>query len=720
MAPRIDFVQTLEGVTVYRDETRYNVYYLVPEQPRFRIDQTTRLPVFKFIKYRFPIDRPDGRKGGGYCAFDIEFAVADDKLARIKEQLQGQLNQYYAGWSNIPQVEIGSLTYLKGTARLVVAGANGAFVEKLYNPTGPSLFGNNITTYGVELTPEGATFFEQALQGKGSSTVGVEYGLTFMSRLPPINATLSFRSEQFYSFFQQVDYDWEMWASDTYRETIREQLIQSESIYENFDWGGLTDQNIKNQIRNSLLTSFEDAIQKKIVEAIPPFPADQRGVPEDIEHVTRDISNSRISSFTQNYHENMPYEQEIRPQGQLPTITSLTGPDGKPLNWADFGYEADLYDDFFKTLDVSVRVNADFNKLPIDSIEVKLQYQDEQPSEYRFMKPDDIAKFRSYTENDVWKYRYSYQVNYKGEAQIFQSEDKETDERVLTVNVDDLGVLSVDILPGDLNFAQISQAQITMQYQNGGEPIEQQYIMDQNHKEHLFQQVLFEPVKAPYTYKVKYFMQDGREFELAPREGRSPQLYISDPFSVTKTVSLRAAGNLDTVIDNIFVDLVYEDARNNYRQTHTVALSKASPFFDWSFPVIDEQGGKVGYSGSIRFKDGTIQEIGLTEATRPTILIGEIVADTLDVTIVPDLLDFSKIKLVKTSLHYQDAANSIDERKDFILKQGSQMATWSVKLKDKTKNSYTWQATYFMGDGSKRDTPEASTSDLTLILELPA
>lgn len=719
MAPRIDFVQTIENTTVYRDEIRDNVYYLLPEQPRFRIDQTTRLPVFKFIKYRFPIDRADGRKGGGYCAFDIEFTVPDDKVARIKEQLQAQLNQRYAGWLNIPQVEIANMTYLKGTARLVVAGANGTFVEKLYNPTGPSLFGNNITTYGLELTPEGATFFEEALQGKGSSTVGVEYGLTFMSRLPPINATLSFQSSQFYSFFQQIDYDWSMWGEDSYTETVREQLIQSESIHENFDWGGLTDQNIKSQIRNSLLSSFEDAIQKKIVEAIPPFPADQRGVPEDIENVTRNISNSRVSSFTQTYRENMPYEQEIRPQGQLPTITSLTGPDGKLLNWSDFGIEVDLDDEFFKTLDVSVRVNADFNKLPIDSIEVKLQYQDGQPSEFRFMKPDDIAKFRSYTENDVWKYKYSYQVNYKGESRIFQSEVKEVDERVLTVNVDDLGVLSVDILPGDLNFAQIAQAQITMQYQNGGAPLEQQYIMDQNHKEHLFQQVLFEPVKTPYTYKVKYFMQDGREFEVAPREGRSPQLYISDPFNVTKTVSLRAAGNLDTVIDTIFVDLVYEDARNNYRQTHTVALSKAVPFFDWSFPVIDEHAGKVSYSGSIRFKDGTIQQIDVTEATKPTILIGEIVADTLDVTIVPDLLDFSKIKLVKTSLHYQDVVNSIDERKDFIMKQGSQMTTWSVKLKDKAKNSYTWQATYFMGDGSKRNTAETPTSDLTLILELP-
>lgn len=195
MTPRMDLAERLPGlpdITVFPDHELEHRFYLVPEAPRFRTDPVTGQPVFKFIKYRFPIDRPDGKKGGGYCAFDVEFSVPDAQVEQAKELLQERLNRAHPGSTSVPQVEIGSLTYLRGEARLSVAGADGTFVENQFNPVGPSLYGNNVTTYGLELTPDGASFFAQAMQGQGSSTVSVEYGLDFLAQLPPIEAFLSF------------------------------------------------------------------------------------------------------------------------------------------------------------------------------------------------------------------------------------------------------------------------------------------------------------------------------------------------------------------------------------------------------------------------------------------------------------------------------------------------------------------------------------------------
>ena len=72
-------------------------------------------------------------------------------------------------------------------------------MEKVFNPGKPSLFGNKITPFKVELTDLGATFFEQALQNKGGF-VQVAYDLYGPVKLPPLKVTIWFNSTKFYEF----------------------------------------------------------------------------------------------------------------------------------------------------------------------------------------------------------------------------------------------------------------------------------------------------------------------------------------------------------------------------------------------------------------------------------------------------------------------------------------------------------------------------------------
>jgi hypothetical protein len=168
------------------------------------------------------------------------------------------------------------------------------------------------------------------------------------------------------------------------------------------------------------------------------------------------------------------------------------------------------------------------------------------------------------------------------------------------------------------------------------------------------------------------------------------------------------------------VDVTYSDAVNAYTQKKTVSLSSATPFLDWSFPVITETGGKVVYSATILYKDGTSTEIPETTATRTTIQLGDIVSDRLEVQVVPDLLDFTTVKLANVSLHYEDPANAINERADFMFKTGDQARAWKVDLKDKSKTEYHWSAKFFLVDGTHREIADATTEEMTLLLELPA
>jgi hypothetical protein len=726
----IDKVQQIEGVTVYGDDTNFALFYLVPQSPRFRLN-SDGTPAFKFLKYRFPIDRPGGKKGGGFLLFDSEFVVPEDKMPKIMETLTTQVQQEANRMGiEAPSVKIGTITYTKGEVKLFVAGSDGTFVEKLNNPGKPSLYGNNVTTFALELTQEGATFFEQAMQGKGGS-VSVVYDLWFWSKLPPITVNAWFNASKFYSFYQTIDVEWNLWSEDDYHETVREQMISSESMGTDFNWGGVTDEKIRGPIRDWATRSLEDAIERNMIKAIAPVPDDQRKLPDGIENVTRDISNTQISSFNLFYKESQTVEWNIVPQGQLQNITNLKDKDGNPLEWSDYAQEINLDDKFFRQLRVDTYVNADFQNLPIHSVEVKLLYNgkpmpnlapDAPEGEVVLRKPDEIGHFATYVDADNWKYKYSYQVNYKNESRIFQSEEVETDEGNLTIGVGDIGILSVHVSAGDINWNDVDSALVTLQYEDssaGVDLIEDQFTLTKAVPNHLTQEVIFQAMRKNYKYRVKYFMKDGKELESDGGEGRAENLFIQDPFGGRKTIGVRGVGDFANRINQVYLDLVYTDEKNTYTQTKSLALSKDTPFFDWSFPVISPTLGKVTYSGTVVFKDGTTEPVPLTIAPTDTILVPK-PGDILEITIIPDLVDWSGVRLAKVSLHYEDAGNGIDERKDFIFSpQRKDMQTWKIDQKDKTINQVTYQVIYYVGNTQKIVGP-TTTTDPTLILEVPA
>lgn len=178
----IDKVQTLEGVQVYGDDTDPSTFYLLPQTPRFRLDEQGR-PVFKFLKYRTPKKRADGSLGGGFIIFDAEFAVDDKVRDKIMATLNTQVGHTQAG----AKVKLGLIQWAKGTAKLNFVADGGALIESVTNPMSPSLFGNNITPFTMELSQNGATFFEQALQG-GGGVVQVAYQMNAWVSYPPSRA----------------------------------------------------------------------------------------------------------------------------------------------------------------------------------------------------------------------------------------------------------------------------------------------------------------------------------------------------------------------------------------------------------------------------------------------------------------------------------------------------------------------------------------------------
>lgn len=726
-----DKPQMIEGITVYGDDRSASTFYVFPNTPRFRMENG--LPIFQFLKYREAIDRPNpvnpNKKGGGFVIFDVEFVVDEDVLEKVKGKLQEQLDARFKNANPKPQVQIGQISYLRGATKIQMFDSGGALVEKVQNPGSPSLYGKMITPVTVELSPSGATLAETALKGDGG-VVQVIYDLFTPVKLPPLSVTVWFNAEKFMKFHQEVTIDWNFWGDDTYREKIEQEWRTSETGGVEIDPGTVTDQKVISAVRDWGFQTLDDAVKRMVLSDIPDVSADQRKVPDGMEKVWRDQAVRKVASFRRTFKEGQVMEWNASPRGTLPNISSLKDKDGNPLDLSKFFKTVDLNDPFFQQLNVNVTANADFQNIPIHSIDVHLDYNQgntQRVDDFHLTKPDDVGKFSTFIENKVSKYKYRYQVNYKGSDRTYKSPEVESDAKILTINVGDTGFLAIDVEAGDLNFGQVDRAQVVLQYEdasNGVPLIEDSFTLDKDHRDHKFSKLIFSPVKNPYQYRVKYFMKDGKEYSVDWQQGRSPNLFINDPFSANRTINLRGIGDFQADIATIFVDMKYTDEKNNYSQTSSVALNKNTQFSDWTFPVIDENAGKVTYSGTIQFLDGKIEEIKQTEATRNTILVGKPRDDNefLKVQVIPDLLDFNVVALVQLSLRYVDSPNGIDSRNDLVIrKSDTTVPPWIVRIQDKTKKNYEWQATYHMRNPTrKHTTTPVTTGETSLILEMPA
>ena len=707
----IDKVQTLEGLQVYGDDVDPFTFYVLPEQPRFRLDDAGR-PVFKFLKYRSPKKRTDGSFGGGFIIFDSEFAVDDAQRDKIIDALTTQVGRSRPG----AKVKLGTIQWAKGTAKLNFVADGGALIQSVVNPMSPSLFGRNITPFTMELSQEGATFFEQALQGSGG-VVQVAYEMSAWVKLPAITGLATFHSDKYYEFVQHITDD-SGCGDDTRTEDIREEIRSSDIMFVEVNAGIGADPKIVNEIRGSLMDTLEQTVARKMLEQLGQYDGD-RGMLEDYEDIRRDYKKIKIDDFSYTITEKSASLWPFNPQGTLPNITTLVDASGAPIRWADYAQVIDLDDPFFKTLEVTVRLNADLEALPIHSVDVHLEFDGKQlvVDDLHFGKADDVGKFSCFLDGKPPEYRYSYRVNFKNSAQPFEMPTQTSKSDELTISVDDTGLLLVEVRKGNLNLDEIPSALVTVRYEPTTMPaIEEQYVIDATHDTHSLQKAILERRSKPVTYKIDYRTADGKTLSTPWRE-TVRQIYVNSPFTDLREVMVTAEGDFTAEIDSILVDLAYQDAANDYTVHTNGALTKGSTFLDWKFPVIDHTVGTVTYSGTIRRQNGTVEDIPPTIATG-SISIGEHVEKLLPITLQPDLIDFNQVALVRVALRYgTDPATRQEE--DLILRDASPQ-TWTIELPDlESPRTYSMSVTYYLKDGTSRQLPETVSDALKPVIPPP-
>ncbi|KQT94746.1 hypothetical protein ASG49_07970 [Marmoricola sp. Leaf446] len=725
---KLDNVRIINEHQVHGDDTSPATFYILPRFPRLARLENGGLGL-RFVEYS-ALREEGGNVFGGFVAFDVDLAIPQPTLDAVTAALDDELARQFPG-GQPPKAQLAPVPWLGGAVKLLLS-QNDTVVEKVSGAATPSLAGNNVACFLMELSQLGTTIFKDTLSTGTSSGIQVVYDLDYYCRLPEMHATGTWNASEFYSFFQDVNTEDNFWSEDSYTEVVSSSRYKSDVTKTEFSF--VADPNIppeqqadfETTIRNTINTQLAEAVKRNLMQAITDVDPNVKNLNEDqdIEDIRRSVNKTQIANVSVEWREAKAVVMDVHPQGSLPTVTSLKDADGNALKWEDY-YSKISVDEFLKSILVNVRVNADFDDLPIHSVEVKCRY-DHGPGaksvEKTFTQADEVQKIEFLAHQGNRKYVRSYQVNFDNSAFVLQSPEEEVDDNELTINVDDLGVLGLDVVNGDINFEQVARAHVRVRYAgDGAAPIEKFLNLTATEGEFKIRDVIQGRRTAPVTYQTTYTMKgDGREITVPEETQDAKVIAINDPFRGLRTITFRALGDLANAISSISIQATWNEPTNAYRQETAVALSSAMPFSEWKFPTIDERDGTLAYTATITKSDGSSKSVEESDVRGTLITVGELVEAFLEVDVVPDLVDWTQVKLVNVSLRYDDNAGDVHEAEELLFRPGDPTKSWRVPIADETVTGYTSRTTYFLTAGGRREVGPTEETALSLFLELPS
>ena len=455
---------------VYRDDLNDMHFYVLPQVPILRRDAGKA--VFKFVQYRTLKPMANGDVGAALVFMDVELALTPAQEQALRVKLAEKVKERRGAANPAPvdpnAIILGRPQISKATVTVEVLADSGNLVQKVNNAGKPSIYGNNVVAMSAELNQLGAPIFEAVMKSQGAGGVRVVYDLEFAARLPPVKATGTWNASKFYSFAQTVDFEENFWSEDDFSENISELFINSESRVVDVNPGALvnTDPGVAKlleTVRDTVGRQLDEAVKRNLLEAIPPESRDFSKIRgEDFENIKRTVTTNKISSVSISFHESQVTNVNRVPQTNMQSMVS------QGFNWDDYAIEVDTDDPFCRQLNLTIQVNADFENLPIFSVDVSIDYPPwtarHGVQTFSFRKADDIGKFTAFIEDNSTKFKYSYVVNYKGESRVFTSRPLDHEGNDLKINVDELGLWLVDVEVGDMNFEQVSRAVLTLEH----------------------------------------------------------------------------------------------------------------------------------------------------------------------------------------------------------------------------------------------------------------
>ena len=298
---------------LFKDHADPYVYYYMPNQPRLAYwpDGTPKLTFLKYTK----AGKEESK--GGILHFFVKYGLDEKELNNVRQELT-KIN---------PKATIkGPLVFKKGSFMVISAavGEGGAFTRKIIGEGKAPLISGSEVSVSIAVTPEGATFLEEALR-QPTYPVSVRFEMTYEGLTPKYQATATIHWSKVREYFDQYS-KWKIYkkkklgvwtwyvksGTGEYRE-IKDELSSMGAV--SIDITG-EDQNL-----DGLMQSLVDTIMREMFDTkldLPEEDEEEKGEEEKKQDKPYGVSTtrkkvSRTDDWTINMTKRLRQERDTGP-----------------------------------------------------------------------------------------------------------------------------------------------------------------------------------------------------------------------------------------------------------------------------------------------------------------------------------------------------------------------------------------------------------------------
>ena len=766
--------QTIAKCTVYCDDINPLQYYVVPPAPRIALDDTGK-PIFSMVWYRRDVsqmteEERKTRLGGGILTFSTELSPTDAQAKEIRDTLAGKLAGRFGGDKDkaAQALSLTGLPVTSGTVTIALFGEGGDpskpatpgdFVANLVGVGPVNMTGSNRAAFMAKLTQDGAVLLWDMLE-KNLPAIRVEYDLKFSHRLVGLTMVVWCKA---WKAFQAVQEQWQHLTEDasfsewhdggdsTYSyshdqtDNARNRIFGAASGSEAYgvtitpEAGGdvikpdelaqLSQEG--NEMIKDFLSGFLD--YKPGADVTPPDQEPQLHTQlaqydGDRKYGSDSIDQYHLKTWDESTHEDLYYnftEQTVidSPMTVDDNLSNILA--GHSVK--EFRTQVDIDASFYKYLDAQIVCTADFDQDPIELVKAHLSYQGRgsqgqinKVEDFLFKKDTQPQHFATYLGSpDQLTYKYDCEVYYKGGATY--SFSGETNETILVLDVDKLGVLHVDVQMGVVDWDRIKQVLVNLSYGAGSNQRQAQFTLDAQHQSCKWVDVVAPPVTEAYTYTVSYIDKNDQRIDTDPQTSRAKTLVLNQPLQEALKVMVVSAGSFggDGLIQQVMVAVRYQDPANNYEQSDIIALTKEGDSKLWTVPLIDKTLRHFDYKVSVFYSDGVTREDAWQTTEDEVLAVGDPYG--FRVQILPYLLKGNVWAFGTIYLRFDDDPANIHVEKTLQIKDFTTPLSWRFRLGALDRHTYHYKLTlYRASDGSEVDGPDSEESKEVLVLAAPA
>ena len=738
---RIPSFSKISDVTVYQDDAVWTRFYLVPSIPTIRRDDQGR-PIFLLTIFHTSDESregtPDAPRGGGFMNFDVQFAVDEGSTEGARHELQQWVTEEYArrkadprysalpeyAQSDPPRVELADPLLSAGTVSMHTTQSDLLVTKRLAE--GPaSLVSGSTAVFNVDLTETGAGFMHELFVNPGGTgridltPVQVSYKLKMWARLPPVSITVKGDSERIHQTLEKI--------SQTTRdnvctpaevETFRENGTNSSTLRETglvevkIDKGDATvPDDVLQGLQQYALDLFDTMIEERFLVAAD---AGQSGLGFDEDLAPR-ITGGRkpisqyklresINHSTMNLEIKIDRSQVVEwPTGGSATLaTFFEGASKQDLE----RHVVELTADDFNSLGVTVRALVDFDKSPVQAIEVQTEYtatddhgeRHHTPGSFTFRSGETAAaKFDPTIIAGQREYRFRHRIIYDDGTATDYTPWETTTNRSLNVTAGNPGKLDLEVSGASLNWDVVRTVRVDLVFSDpldGAGSLEQAFELTKLTPVRKWERQFNRPIRGNVSAKTTYVLADEKVIEGTTETiPATNTLFMARPPQVdVLNVSFVPAGNWSDVAQ-VVVSVEY-DAGQGRIYDKTIRFKSVEEFVEWTVLLRDPGRRTYRYKTLATFKTHPTPEQSdwITETGDKAIPLMVVGPPRLRVNVLSTLVDFKRTPAVTVSLNYAGQTRTLS-----FTAAGS--AVWDVPVTADGARDYTYTITWFPADG---------------------